>query len=44
MQEYRNWLQESDTHKYLMKQARDIIKVFHRDTAKFNKEVIITEF
>jgi len=44
MQECINWLQESDTHKYSTKQARDTIKVFHRDTAKFDKEVIIAEF
>src|SRR6266480_2663015 len=44
MQECMNWLQESDMHKYSTKQARATIKVFHRDTAKFNKEAIIAEF
>ena len=39
-----NWLQESDTHTYSAKQARDTIKVFHRDTAKFDKEAIIAQF
>ena len=39
-----NWLQESDMHKYSIKQARATIKVFHRDTAKFDKEAIIAEF
>src|SRR5271170_6616636 len=29
MQECRNWLQESDRHKYSKKQARETIKVFH---------------
>jgi hypothetical protein len=44
MQECRNWLQQSDKHKYSKKQARETIKVFHRDTAKFDKEEIIEEF
>ncbi len=44
MQECRNWLQESDKHKYSKKQARETIKIFHRDTAKFDKEAIIAEF
>jgi superfamily II DNA helicase RecQ len=44
MQECRNWLQESDRHKYSKKQARETIKVFHRDTAKLDKEAIIAEF
>lgn len=44
MQECRNWLQESDKHKYSKKQVMDTIKVFHRDTAKFDKEAIIAEF
>jgi Superfamily II DNA helicase len=44
MQECRNWLQESDKHKYSKNQARETIKVFHRDTAKFDKEAIIAEF
>ena len=44
LQECRNWLQESDKHKYLKKQAREMIKIFHRDTAKFDKEAIIAEF
>lgn len=44
MQECMNWLQESDTHKYSTKQARATIKVFHRNTAKFDKEAIIAEF
>jgi hypothetical protein len=44
MQECRNWLQESDKHKYSKQQARETIKVFHRDTAKFDKEAIIAEF
>ena len=44
MQECMNWLQESETHKYSTKQARATIKVFHRDTAKFDKEAIIAEF
>ena len=44
IQECRNWLQESDKHKYLKKQAREMIKVFHHDTAKFDKEVIIAKF
>jgi superfamily II DNA helicase RecQ len=44
MQECRNWLQNNDKHKYSKKQARETIKVFHRDTAKFDKEAIIAEF
>src|SRR5580700_4692511 len=44
MQEYRNWLQESDKYKYSKQQARETIKVFYRDTAKFDKEAIIAEF
>jgi superfamily II DNA helicase RecQ len=44
MRECMNWLQESDTHTYSAKQARDTIKVFHRDTAKFDKEAIIAQF
>ena len=44
IQECRNWLQESDRHKYSKKQARETIKVFHRDTAKLDKETIIAEF
>ena len=44
MQACRNWLQNSDNHKYLKSQARETIKVFHRDTAKFDKEAIIAEF
>src|SRR3954454_5743883 len=44
MQECRNWLQGSDKHKYSKKQAKETIKVFHRDTAKFDKETIIAEF
>src|SRR2546423_1003304 len=44
MQECRNWLQESDRHKYSKKQPRETIKVFHRDTAKLDKEAIIAEF
>jgi superfamily II DNA/RNA helicase len=44
MQECRNWLQESDKHKYSKKQARKTIKVFHRDTARFDKEAIIAVF
>jgi superfamily II DNA helicase RecQ len=44
VQECMNWLQESDTHKYSAKQARATIRVFHRATAKFDKESIITEF
>ena len=44
MQKCMNWLQESDAHQYSKKQARDTIKVFHRDTAAFDKEAIIAEF
>jgi hypothetical protein len=44
MQECRNWLQESDKHEYSKKQARETIKIFHRDTAKFDKEATIAEF
>jgi superfamily II DNA helicase RecQ len=44
MQACRTWLQNSDKHKYSKKQARETIKVFHRDTAKFDKEAIIAEF
>jgi superfamily II DNA helicase RecQ len=44
MQECRNWLQESGKHKYSKKQARETIKVFHRNTAKSDKEAIIAEF
>jgi hypothetical protein len=44
MQECRNWLQESDQHRYSKKQAKETIKVFHRDIAKFDKETIVAEF
>jgi hypothetical protein len=44
MQECRNWLQGSDKHKYSKKQARETIKVFHCDIAKFNKKAVIVEF
>jgi superfamily II DNA helicase RecQ len=44
MQECRKWLQESDKHKYSRKEARETIKVFHRNTAKLDKEAIIAEF
>ena len=44
MQEYRNWLQGSNKHKYLKKQAKETIKVFYCNTAKFNKEAVIVEF
>ena len=44
IQECRNWLQESDKHKYSKQQARETIKVFHHDIAKFDKEAIIAEF
>ena len=40
----RNWLQRSSQHIYSEKQANETIKVFHRDTAKFDKETIIAEF
>jgi superfamily II DNA helicase RecQ len=44
IQQCRNWLQESDEHKYSKKQARETVKVFHRDTAEFDKKMIIAEF
>jgi hypothetical protein len=44
MQECRNWLQKSNKHNYSKKQARETIKVFHRNMAKFDKESIIAEF
>ena len=44
MQGCRNWLQDSDKHKYSKKEARNTIKVFHRDTAKADKEDIIAMF
>jgi superfamily II DNA helicase RecQ len=44
MQQCRNWLRESDQHRYLKKPATETIKVFHRDTAKFDKEAMIAEF
>ena len=41
----RNWLEESDGHQYSKKkQARETVKVFHRDRAKFDKAAIIAEF
>lgn len=44
MQECRNWLQDSDKHKYSKKQSIETIKIFHRDISKFDKESIIAEF
>lgn len=40
----RRWLQDSDRHQYSSKLAKQVIKVFHRDTAKLEKEKIIAEF
>jgi superfamily II DNA helicase RecQ len=44
LQACRDWLEESETHRYSKKEARETIKIFHRDTAEFDKEIIITEF
>jgi superfamily II DNA helicase RecQ len=44
MYECRLWLQGSDQHLYPPKLAKEVIKVFHRDTAKFDKEATIAEF
>ncbi len=40
----RNWLEESEDHRYSKKQAGETVKVFHRDTAKFDKQSIIATF
>jgi superfamily II DNA helicase RecQ len=42
MHECRKWLQKK--HQYSEKQAKAVIKVFHRDIAKYDKEVYIAEF
>ena len=42
--EYRNWLQKSDQHRYSKKQAKETIKIFHRNIAQFDKEQTINEF
>jgi hypothetical protein len=44
MQKYRRWLKKSDNYKYLKKQISKIIKIFHHNTVKFNKQTIIEEF
>jgi len=44
MQQCQRWLQKSDQHRYSKKQAKKTIKIFHRNTANFDKEAIITEF
>jgi hypothetical protein len=40
----RNWLLQSEQHRYSKKQVKVSIKVFHRDIAKFDKEAILVEF
>jgi superfamily II DNA helicase RecQ len=42
MHESWNWLQ--DKHGYSEELAKQTIKIFHRDTATFDKEIIIAEF
>jgi superfamily II DNA helicase RecQ len=44
IQECRNWLQESDQYGYSKKPAKETIKIFYCDTAKFDKEAMIAEF
>jgi superfamily II DNA helicase RecQ len=44
MQECQGWLQKCEEQRYSSKQAKDTIKIFHRDTTKFDKKAIITEF
>ena len=37
-------MKKSDDHKYLKKQITEIIKIFHHNIIKFNKQIIIKEF
>lgn len=44
LQECRRWLEKSEFHQYSSTLAKETIKVFHRNTAKSDKETIISTF